>query len=131
MKISNLVFVAVISFVCGGQVQADIIPSIDKGSAECHRWADSHIDNTAYHAAAKHRCNTFDGCIADSSVNQDELHRCIVTAEAKFIEQTEGVVPGNTQGTSPDLITPVSTEAVESEYYHPDRDKGFDFSKQE
>ena len=131
MKISNLLFITMSAAACLGQAHADeIIPSIEDGPKKCHAWADSLKENTAYFEAAKRRCNAHEKCMANQSGNYDELHECIYQADNKFIRETEGASDG-IQEVSAGLGGVVTTASPESDYYHPDRDKGFDFSKQE
>ncbi|MBS0272527.1 MAG: hypothetical protein JSR85_07775 [Proteobacteria bacterium] len=128
MKISNLLSVAAMTFFAG-QAQADIIPAIDEGSASCHAWADQLISNPVYYKAAKERCESFDRCMADHSVNHAELRECAYRVEAKFAQATVASSGGGRDDVGV-MDAAVETEAPDSDYLHPEREKGFEFSKQ-
>ncbi len=118
MKISNLLSVAAVTFFAG-QVQADVIPAIDEGSASCHAWADGLASNPVYYSAAKERCRGFDGCLADHSANHAELRECGYRVEAKFAQNTTGNKPAVGMGDAAVMDTAVETEAPDSDYFHP------------
>lgn len=130
MKISNLLSVAAVTFFVG-QAQADIIPAIDEGSDKCHAWAEQLISNPVYYKAAKERCDSFDKCMTEHSANHAELRECAYRVEAKFAQNTT-TQPGSGAGAGDVGVmdTAVETEAPDSDYLHPEREKGFEFSKQ-
>ncbi|MBX9786561.1 MAG: hypothetical protein K2Y08_04410 [Alphaproteobacteria bacterium] len=104
----------------------DVIPSNDVPASECNRWAEEQEDPT-YKAHAQKRCQAIVDCNENQSDNYNDWHECLFTAESDFQRETAGVVP---QGSGMGAETSAVTQPADSTSSRPEREKGFNFSKQ-
>ncbi|HCC25307.1 MAG TPA: hypothetical protein DEP85_07365 [Holosporales bacterium] len=127
MKISTLLSFAAVAGVSAGSASAqDVIPELSASVDVCHDWAENQEDPT-HKKAAHERCSAIARCMAEQSDNQSVLRECLFAAESRFQSKTSTGVP-----TGPEIgvDTPVETEVPDSDYDHPERNKGWEYSEQ-
>ena len=127
MKIKTVLsFAALVGLYAGDVAAQGPIPDINVSADDCHAWANTIADPNHVWFGHK-RCSAIDTCMTEQSDNRENLHECLLETESTFqLETSTGLPSGRERG----IETPATTETPDSDYYFPERPKGFDFADQ-
>lgn len=125
----TLVMIVSLTVLSKAAFATSIIPESTEEVAACESvWAEQFRATPHYEAALEH-CEAIRNCKHNSSVNRDELERCMYTAKVEFLKKTN---PSEEGGPVYEASSPTVTNPADSQYEdYSDDAKGFMFSEQE
>lgn len=127
MKIKTVLsFAALVGLYAGDVAAQGPIPDINVSADDCHNWAETQADPNHKWFGHK-RCNDIDTCMKEQSDNRENLQECFIEAESRFQQETSTGIPSEREM---GIETPAATEVADSDYFHPQRPKGFEFADQ-